>query len=115
VTTVIRHKLKRRSAIEPVIRHVKAEYRMGRNFLAGRDGDAANAILAAFDYYCRLLLARLAALLCLIMAALAQPNPDQSQPKSGLLAFFTVDCLHVRPGQALGPPQPQRHREHVAH
>ena len=39
--------VKRRAAVEPVIGHLKAEHRMGRNHLKGRDGDRANAILAA--------------------------------------------------------------------
>jgi transposase, IS5 family len=37
----------RRSAVEPVIGHLKAEHRMGRNYLWFRQGDANNAILAA--------------------------------------------------------------------
>ena len=37
----------KRSAVEPVISHIKGEHRMGRNGLAGEDGDALNAALAA--------------------------------------------------------------------
>jgi hypothetical protein len=37
----------RRAAVEPVIGHTKAEHRMGRNYLKGRDGDRINAVLAA--------------------------------------------------------------------
>lgn len=39
-------KLKRRSAIEPVIGHLKSDHRMGRNFLKGISGDKINAVLA---------------------------------------------------------------------
>ncbi len=39
--------MKRRAAVEPVIGHVKAEHRMDRYYLEGRDGDRANAVLAA--------------------------------------------------------------------
>jgi transposase, IS5 family len=39
--------MRRRSAIEPVIGHLKSEHRMDRNYLAGCNGDANNAILAA--------------------------------------------------------------------
>lgn len=39
--------LRRRSAIEPVIGHLKRGHRMGRNFLKGIDGDKINAVLAA--------------------------------------------------------------------
>lgn len=38
---------RRRSAIEPVIGHLKQDNRMGRNFLKGMEGDRINAILAA--------------------------------------------------------------------
>jgi IS5 family transposase len=31
--------MRRRAAVEPVIGHIKAEHRMGRNYLKGRDGD----------------------------------------------------------------------------
>ena len=48
---------RRRSAVEPVIGHLKDGHRMDRNFLAGRPGDAANAVLAAAGYNFRLLVA----------------------------------------------------------
>jgi IS5 family transposase len=60
VTDAIRCQLRRRSAVEPVIGHMKSEHRMGRNHLAGRFGDAADAILAAAGYNFRRLLAWLA-------------------------------------------------------
>jgi len=69
VTAGIRRELRRRAAVEPVIGHVKAEHRMGRNYLIGRHGDAANAVLAAVGYNFRRLLAWLAALLCLLWIA----------------------------------------------
>ena len=82
VTAVIRRELRRRAAVEPVIGHVKAEHRMGRNYLIGRHGDAANAILAAAGYNFRRLLAWLTALLCLLRIASLTPaargNPDNS-------------------------------------
>jgi transposase, IS5 family len=46
-TETFKRELRRRSAVEPVIGHAKTEHRMGRNYLAGIHGDAANAILAA--------------------------------------------------------------------
>ncbi len=49
--------------MEPVIGHLKAEHRMDRNYLAHREGDAANALLAAIGYNFRLLLAWLRLLL----------------------------------------------------
>jgi IS5 family transposase len=62
-TAAIRREMKRRAAVEPVIGHVKAEHRMDRNYLKGRDGDRINAVLAAAGYNFGLLLRWLAALL----------------------------------------------------
>ena len=53
LTETIKRELRRRSAIEPVIGHAKAEHRMGRNYPAGSNGDAANAVLAAAGYSLR--------------------------------------------------------------
>jgi transposase, IS5 family len=39
-----------------VIGHIKAERRMNRNYLKGRDGDGCNAVLAAPGYNFGLLL-----------------------------------------------------------
>jgi transposase, IS5 family len=47
---------KRRSAIEPVIGHMKQDNRMDRNYLKGSDGDKMNAILAACGFNLRKLL-----------------------------------------------------------
>jgi hypothetical protein len=53
---------------------------MDRNHLAGRAGDAANAVLAAVGYNFRLLLAWLAALLCLLLRrALRVTTPTAAQ------------------------------------
>ncbi len=62
-TAAIKREMKRRAAIEPVIGHVKAEHRMDRNYLKGREGDRINAILAAAGYNFSLLLRWLAELL----------------------------------------------------
>jgi transposase, IS5 family len=70
VTEAIKRELRRRSAIEPLIGHAKAEHRIGRNYLAGTHGDAANAVLAAAGYNFRRLLEWLALLLSAILAAL---------------------------------------------
>jgi IS5 family transposase len=40
LTPHIKRELRRRAAIEPVAGHLKAEHRMGRNYLAHHDGDA---------------------------------------------------------------------------
>jgi hypothetical protein len=66
---VIKRELRRRSAIEPVIGHLKAEG-LGRCYLKGRAGDAANAILSAVGYNFRRILAWLRVLLLRILAAI---------------------------------------------
>ena len=53
--------------VEPVIGHMKNEHRMGRSHLAGAQGDAINAILAAAGYNFRLLLTWLRLLLRLLL------------------------------------------------
>jgi IS5 family transposase len=70
MTEQIKRQMRRRSAVEPVIGHLKAEHRMGRNYLAGRAGDAANAVLAAAGYNFRRLIAWLKLLLCWVWTLL---------------------------------------------
>jgi len=66
----IKRELRRRSAIEAVIGHMKNDGHLGRCYLKGRDGDAANLILTAVGYNLRLVLAWLRILLRLILIAL---------------------------------------------
>lgn len=84
VTESIKRELRRRAAVEPVIGHMKAGHRMGRNYLAHATGDAINAVLAAVGYNFRRLLAWLAFLWFAITLAIANqnlPQPDLSLPK----------------------------------
>jgi IS5 family transposase len=79
VTAAIKRELRRRSAVEPCIGHLKAEHRMGRCRLAHAAGDAANAVLAAAGYNFRRLLAWLAIfwrawIAALIAAVVGSPN-----------------------------------------
>ncbi len=81
VTDAIKRDLRRRSAVEPVIGHAKSDHRMGRNFLKGVQGDAANAVLAAAGYNFRRILVWLAALWrALIMAVLANASDAAIDP-----------------------------------
>jgi transposase, IS5 family len=73
VTPQIKREMRRRSAIEPVIGHLKSEHRMDRNYLAGRHGDASNAILAAVGYNFRRLIRWLTLLLALVLLAISPP------------------------------------------
>jgi IS5 family transposase len=76
--TLKRH-LRRRSAIEPEIGHMKSDGLLGRNFLKGAEGDAINAILCGAGHNLRKILARIRALLCLL-------NGEARRTLEGLLA-----------------------------
>ena len=51
-----RKKAKRRSSVEPVIGHLKSDYRLGRNFLKGVLGDDINIVLSACAFNLRKLM-----------------------------------------------------------
>ncbi len=70
VTPAIKRQMRRRSAVEPVIGHIKAVHRMGRNYLAGEQGDAINVILAAAGYNFSHLLKWFRQILWLLVSAL---------------------------------------------
>jgi IS5 family transposase len=72
---VVKRELRRRSAIEAVIGHMKSDGHLGRCYLKGRQGDAANVILTAIGHNLRLVLAWLRTLLRLILNALSRAFP----------------------------------------
>ncbi len=88
MTPKIKRELRRRSAIEPVIGHLKSEHRMGRNYLWYRQGDAINAILAAVGYNFRRLLRWLSLLLSKLLLGAEHQTSDRFGLKS---EFFTDD------------------------
>ncbi len=51
--------IKRRSAIEPAIGHMKMDGRLGRNALKGAIGDALHAVLCGAGHNIRMLLRKL--------------------------------------------------------
>lgn len=80
VTKSIKRELKRRSAVEPVIGHLKAEHRMGRNHLTHTLGNAINAVLAAAGYNFRRLIAWLRLLCAFILSALDAARRSDRRP-----------------------------------
>jgi IS5 family transposase len=66
----IARELRRRSAIEPIIGHMKSDGHLGRCHLKGREGDAINVILTAVGHNLRRVIAWLRALLSSILVAL---------------------------------------------
>ena len=77
----IKRELRRRSAIEPVIGHMKSDGRLGRNYLKGRHGDRANAVLCAAGHNFRLILAWLRLLLRQILSAIFDATASSSALK----------------------------------
>jgi IS5 family transposase len=76
-TRALKDELKRRSAIEPVIGHLKSDGRMDRCRLKGALGDALNAELVAAGHNIRLLLRAIANLLRQILG-----RPLEAMPKT---------------------------------
>ena len=81
LTPTIKRELRRRSAIEPMIGHMKADGRLGRNHLLGAAGDAINALLVAAGHNLRLILNWLRLFVAWLMAALmgSSAQSDTSQ------------------------------------
>lgn len=70
LTATMKRELKRRSAIEATIGHMKTDGRLDRNFLLGHAGGAINALLVAAAHNLRLILAVLALWLAWCLQAL---------------------------------------------
>lgn len=58
MTDKLKKLMRRRSAIEPLIGHMKSDGRLDRNYLKGQEGDKMNALLSACGQNMRLLLNR---------------------------------------------------------
>lgn len=69
ITASIKRLLKHRSAIEPVIGHLKSDGHLGRNFLKGAVGDAINALLTGAGHNLRKILKKLRLLYVFIRLA----------------------------------------------
>lgn len=78
---IIKRELRRRSAIEPIIGHLKTEGHLGRRHLNGRAGDAADVILSAVGHNFRRILTWLRLLCCLFLTALIR---NQSIVQAGI-------------------------------
>ncbi|UZO94756.1 Transposase (plasmid) [Roseomonas mucosa] len=72
LTPRLRRLLRRRSAIEPEIGHMKSEGRLARCALKGTLGDALHAVLCGCGHNIRKILAHLRALLAALLASLIQ-------------------------------------------
>jgi transposase, IS5 family len=76
----IKRERKRRSAIEPVIGHLKSDGLLERNHLKGTEGDAINAILCAVGHNMRLLAAWLKLLWRVLLRFMENPHQISIAP-----------------------------------
>jgi IS5 family transposase len=77
IAPTIRRELRRRSAIEAMIGHMKLDGRLARNHLKGALGDAIHALLCGAGHNLRLILRHLARLLRALLLLLAAPTPQR--------------------------------------
>jgi IS5 family transposase len=78
ITRALKAMIKRRSAIEPTIGHMKSDGRLGRNPLKGGLGDALHAVLCGAGHNIRLLLKKLRLLYAhiLLWCAVLRKHPN---------------------------------------
>jgi len=77
ITPTVRRELRRRSAIEAMIGHMKLDGKLARNHLKGAVGDAIHALLCAAGHNLRLILRHLARLLRALFQLLAALDPER--------------------------------------
>jgi transposase, IS5 family len=83
---------KRRSAVEPIIGHLKSDVSMDRNFLKGKIGDAINAMLSGCGHNLRKLLG---AFFRLLLLRLFIGRAKLLSPVRSLQADFCGSCLRL--------------------
>ena len=67
ITARLKRDIRRRSAIEPAIGHMKNDGRLRRNWLKGTEGDAFHALLCGCGHNLRMILRKLRLLLAQIL------------------------------------------------
>jgi IS5 family transposase len=80
ITQSIKKRLKRRSAIEPHIGHMKSDGNLRRNFLKGLLGDTLHALLCAVGHNLRMILRKIISLFILFIVNLLAPLRLQNHP-----------------------------------
>jgi IS5 family transposase len=79
--------LKRRQVVEPMIGHMKSDGLLGRNWLKGEIGDALHAVMCGAGHNLRMILARLRALYCALVAWITAAT---SEVNEGRIQFHRV-------------------------
>ena len=77
----MKKQLKQRSAIEPVIEHLKSGHRLSRNYLSGVFGDNINVMLAAAGYNFKRLMRKLKHFLLDYLCRVFAGNTGQNAPE----------------------------------
>ena len=67
----LKRPLKRRQVVEPAIGHMNTDGLLDRSWLKGELGDALHAVMCGAGHSLRLILARLRALHCVLIAVMA--------------------------------------------
>ena len=84
MTRRLKAELKRRSAIEPMIGHMKNDGRLARNWLKGTLGDRLHAVLCGVGHNLRMILRKLRLLFALILASLPQAERQHGLPNTAV-------------------------------
>lgn len=74
-----RKRFRRRAGIEPIIGHLKSDYRMARNYLKGSVGDSINLMLAAAAFNFKKWMRELQDFFAAILIAIMMINKKQEQ------------------------------------
>ena len=74
MTPQMKKELIRRSAIEPVIGHMKTDGKLGRNYLLGELGDKINALLCGAGHNIRIILRKLREMLLFFVFIFGNPE-----------------------------------------
>jgi IS5 family transposase len=92
VTPTIKKELRRRSAVEPVIGHMKEDGKLGRNWLKGSIGDKINALLCGAGHNMRIILRKLRELLSFFALFLLPGEIGRRHPGEWDERNLTVSC-----------------------
>ena len=88
ITARLKRDIRRRSAVEPVIGHMKNDGRLRRNWLKGMQGDAFHALLCGCGHNLRMILRKLRLLLALILVWLHGQAADDDSARQRLIANY---------------------------
>jgi transposase, IS5 family len=88
ITARLRRDIRRRSAIEPAIGHMKNDGRLRRNWLKGTQGDAFHALLCGCGHNLRMILRKLRLLLALFLVRLYRQPADDDKANHHLTAAY---------------------------